>query len=357
MTSAYDENQIQVLEGLEAVRKRPGMYIGSTSLKGLHHLVYEIVDNAVDEALAGFCKEITVKIHKDNSISVKDDGRGIPVGIHPQKGIPAIELVFTVLHAGGKFGGVGFKVSGGLHGVGASVVNALSEWLTVEVYKDGKIYEQKYERGNVIKKLEIIGDTSDCGTYIHFKPDGQIFEETEFSFDILKQRLQETAFLTKGLKINLIDLREDSKEVSFIYKGGIKEFVSYINKNKTPIFNDIFYVETTRDGINVEVALQYNDGFIENTYTYVNNINTVDGGTHLSGFRTALTRTINDYARKFNLIKDNDKNLSGDDVREGLTAILSIKIANPQFEGQTKTKLGNSEAKNVIDSVVSEYLE
>ncbi len=357
MTSAYDENQIQVLEGLEAVRKRPGMYIGSTSLKGLHHLVYEIVDNAVDEALAGFCKEITVKIHKDNSISVKDDGRGIPVGIHPQKGIPAIELVFTVLHAGGKFGGEGYKVSGGLHGVGASVVNALSEWLTVEVYKDGKIYEQKYERGNVIKKLEIIGDTSDCGTYIHFKPDGQIFEETEFSFDILKQRLQETAFLTKGLKINLIDLREDSKEVSFIYKGGIKEFVSYINKNKTPIFNDIFYVETTKDGINVEVALQYNDGFIENTYTYVNNINTVDGGTHLSGFRTALTRTINDYARKFNLIKDNDKNLSGEDVREGLTAILSIKIANPQFEGQTKTKLGNSEAKNVIDSVVSEYLE
>lgn len=358
MISSYDENQIQVLEGLEAVRKRPGMYIGSTSLKGLHHLVYEIVDNAVDEALAGFCSEITVTIHEDNTISVKDNGRGIPIGIHQQKGIPAVEVVFTILHAGGKFGGGGYKVSGGLHGVGASVVNALSEFLVVHIYNNGKVHEQKFSRGKVVQKLKEVDTTTEIGTYIHFKPDSEIFEETTFSYDTLKQRLQETAFLTKGLKINLIDLREDDiKETTFHYEGGIREFVKYINKGKTPIFEEVLYAEGTRGDIYVEVAMQYNDGFLENTYSYVNNINTVDGGTHLTGFRNALTKSINDYGRKFNIIKENDKNLTGDDVREGLTCVISIKIVEPQFEGQTKGKLGNSEAKPAVDSVVSEFLQ
>lgn len=358
MISPYDENQIQVLEGLEAVRKRPGMYIGSTSLKGLHHLVYEIVDNAVDEALAGFCSEITVTIHEDNTISVKDNGRGIPIGIHPQKGIPAVEVVFTILHAGGKFGGGGYKVSGGLHGVGASVVNALSEFLVVHIYNNGKIYEQTFSRGKVVQKLKQIDTTTEIGTYIHFKPDREIFEETTFSYDILKQRLQETAFLTKGLKINLIDLREDNiKENSFHYEGGIKEFVKYINKGKAPIFEEVLYAEGTRGDVYVEVAMQYNDGFVENTQSYVNNINTVDGGTHLTGLRNALTKSINDYGRKFNIIKENEKNLTGEDVREGLTCVISIKIVEPQFEGQTKSKLGNSEAKLAVDSVVSEFLQ
>ena len=353
--SSYDETQIQVLEGLTAVRKRPGMYIGSTSAKGLHHLVYEIVDNAVDESLAGYCNEITVTITNDNTIKVMDNGRGIPVGIHPQKGIPAVELVFTTLHAGGKFGGGGYKVSGGLHGVGASVVNALSEILTVQVHQDGKIHEQKYSRGDTLSKLTVVGETDLRGTFVHFKPDAEIFEETVYSFDTLKQRLQEIAFLTKGLKINLIDER-DSNSVTFHYVGGIKEFVSYINQNKTPIFEKIFYVEDTKNEILVEVALQYNDGFTELTHSYVNNINTTDGGTHLAGFRTALTKTINDYGRKFNLIKENEKNLTGDDVREGLTCIISVKIGEPQFEGQTKAKLGNSEVKPVVEQIVGEYL-
>jgi len=358
MTQAYDENQIQILEGLEAVRKRPGMYIGSTSSRGLHHLVYEIVDNAVDEALAGFCSEIVVKIHEDNSISVSDNGRGIPIGIHPQKGIPAVEVVFTILHAGGKFGGGGYKVSGGLHGVGASVVNALSEWLTVQIHQDGKIHEQSFSRGDTSKKLTVVGDTSTRGTTVLFKPDDQIFEETEYDFSILEKRFQETAYLTKGLRITLIDLREDSKnEVSFHYEGGIKQFVEDINKNKTPVFEEIFYCEAVKDNVSVEIALQYNEGFHESVHSYVNNINTIDGGTHVVGFRTALTKTINSYARKFNLIKDNDANLSGEDVREGLQVVISLKIEEPQFEGQTKTKLGNSEAKGAVDSVFSEYFE
>ena len=353
----YDESNIQILEGLEAVRKRPGMYIGSTSSRGLHHLVYEIVDNAVDEALAGFCREITVKINENNTISVEDDGRGIPIGVHADKGIPAVEVVFTILHAGGKFGGGGYKVSGGLHGVGASVVNALSEWTVVKIHKEGKIHEIKFERGDKIHDLTIVGDTTKTGTYVHFKPDAEIFEETVYDFEILEKRLQETAFLTKGLKINLIDNREEEKSRVFHYEGGIKEFVSFINKNKTPIFNEILYVEKDTDRGAVEIALQYNDGYVENTYSYVNNINTVEGGTHLSGFRTALTKSINDYARKYKLVKENEKNLSGDDVREGLTSIISIKLEDPQFEGQTKGKLGTSEAKQMVDSVFSEYLE
>jgi DNA gyrase subunit B len=357
MANEYNENQIQVLEGLEAVRRRPGMYIGSTSARGLHHLVYEIVDNSVDEALAGFCTEIDVKIHPDNTISVKDNGRGIPTGIHPQKGIPAVEMVFTILHAGGKFGGGGYKVSGGLHGVGASVVNALSEWLTVEIYRDGKIHRQKYERGNVVTPLTIIGDTEEHGTYIHFKPDGEIFEELVFDFDVLKNRLRETAFLTKGLKINLEDMREgQEKKKSFHYEGGIKEFVQFLNKSRTAVYDNIFYAEGTKDSIYVEVAFQHNDGYNENIHTFVNNINTTDGGTHLEGFKTALTKTINDYAKKQGLLKDSDKNLSGDDVREGITAVISVKIGEPQFEGQTKTKLGNSEAKGAVISVFSEKL-
>lgn len=358
MSKDYNEDQIQVLEGLEAVRMRPSMYIGSTSARGLHHLVYEIVDNAVDEALAGVCDCVTVIIHKDNSISVKDNGRGIPVGIHAQKGIPAVEVVFTILHAGGKFGGTGYKVSGGLHGVGASVVNALSEWLVVEIYTEGKIHRQNYSRGVVIDKLTIVGDTEEVGTFVHFKPDSQIFEELEFDFDILKKRLQETAFLTKGLKINLIDLREgQEKEKEFHYEGGIKQFVEYINRNKTPIMDSVFYAEGFKDDIYVEVAFQYNDGYLENTFSFANIVNTVEGGTHLAGFRAAMTKTINDYGRKFNFLKENDKNLTGEDVREGITSVISIKIGEPQFEGQTKTKLGNNEARSAVENILSEKLE
>ncbi len=357
MSAEYNENQIQVLEGLEAVRKRPGMYIGSTSEKGLHHLVYEIVDNSVDEALAGHCSEITVTIHPDNSISVRDNGRGIPVGIQQQKGLPAVEVVFTILHAGGKFGGGGYKVSGGLHGVGASVVNALSDWLTVRVYTEGKIHEQKYERGNVVSPLTVVGDTEEHGTFVHFLPDATIFEETVFSYETLKQRLRETAFLTKGLKINLIDRREGiEQERTFHYEGGIKEFVTYLNKSRQPLYNDIFYASGIKDGILVEVAFQHNDGYTESIFTFVNNINTPDGGTHLVGFKSGLTKTLNDYGKKIGVIKDADKKLSGDDVREGITAVVSIKVEDPQFEGQTKAKLGTSEAKNAVEGVLSEYL-
>lgn len=357
MSKEYNENQIQVLEGLEAVRKRPGMYIGSTSIRGLHHLVYEIVDNAVDEALAGYCSEIIVKIHPDNTISVKDNGRGIPVGIQAQTGLPAVEVVFTILHAGGKFGGSGYKVSGGLHGVGASVVNALSQWLVVRVNMDGKVYQEKFERGKVVEPLAVIGDTADVGSYVHFKPDSEIFEETVFEFETLKQRLQETAFLTKGLKIQLIDEREGiNQDRIFHYEGGIKEFVSHLNKHKTPIFPEVFYAEDTKDNIAVEVAFQYNDGYIENIYSFVNNINTIDGGTHLSGFKSAITKTINDYGRKNGLLKEADKNFTGDDVREGITAVISVKVEEPQFEGQTKGKLGTSEAKGAVESVLTEHL-
>ena len=369
MSAEYNENSIQVLEGLEAVRKRPGMYIGSTSSKGLHHLVYEIVDNAVDEALGGFCSEIDVTIHPDNTISVKDNGRGIPVGIHPQKGIPTVQVVFTILHAGGKFGGSGYKVSGGLHGVGASVVNALSEWLDVRVFSEGKIYEQKYKRGDVIQPLTVIGDTDEHGTYVHFKPDGEIFETLIFSCSTLVNHLRETAFLTKGLKINLKDLREDNdrdpddvkkdvgKNFSFHYEGGIKEFVQYINRTRTPLYPEIFYAEGSKDGVLVEVALQHNDEYNETIFSFVNNINTIDGGTHLAGFKSGLTKTVNDYGRKFGLIKDGEKGLTGDDIREGITAVINIKISEPQFEGQTKTKLGNSEAKSAVEAVLSEKLE
>lgn len=355
----YNENQIQILEGLEAVRKRPGMYIGSTSSRGLHHCVYEIVDNSVDEALAGYCTHIEVTVHEDNTVSVKDDGRGIPVGIHPQKGIPAVEVVFTILHAGGKFGGGGYKVSGGLHGVGASVVNALSEWLVVNIYHQGKVYEQRYERGNVMNPLTVVDTCPEekTGTYIRFKPDAEIFEETVFDIEILRSHLQETAFLTKGLKITLTDLRQDEKpQYVYHYMGGIKEFVQNINESKTPIYENIFYCEGTYNNIAVEVAFQHTDSFNEVNYSYVNNINTVDGGTHIQGFRTALTKTINDYGRKFGLLKASDKNLTGEDVREGLTSIVSVKIEDPQFEGQTKGKLGTSEAVPAVTSVLSEKL-
>ena len=356
MSHDYTAEDIQILEGLEAVRKRPGMYIGSTEAKGLHHLVYEIVDNAVDEALAGRCSEIDVCIHSDNTVSVRDNGHGIPVGIQKQAGIPAVEVVFTVLHAGGKFGAGGYKVSGGLHGVGASVVNALSEFLNVRVYDGEHIHELSFERGETVKPLSVVGDTSETGTYIHFKPDPEIFEVLEFNFDTLKQRLQETAFLTKGLKINLSDQRQEPHKIrTYHYEGGIRQFVEHINKNKTPMTDSVFYCESSKEGVLVEVSLQYNDGFVENCYTFVNNINTIDGGTHLVGFRTALTRTINDYARKFNILKENDKNLSGDDVREGLTAVISIKIEEPQFEGQTKSKLGSSEARTAVEGVFNEH--
>ena len=357
MTPEYNENQIQILEGLEAVRKRPGMYIGSTSTRGLHHLVYEIVDNAVDEALAGYCSDIEIYINKGDSIVVKDNGRGIPIGIHPQKGIPAVEVVFTILHAGGKFGGGGYKVSGGLHGVGASVVNALSEWLTVKIYKGGKIYEQKYSRGNVLTKLTPIADCDPniTGTEIEFKPDYEIFDELVFNYETLRQRLQETAFLTKGIKITLKDLREEEKEDTFHYEGGIREFVSYINKNKLPVYEEVFYCEGSKDNILVEVAFQHNDGYLENNYSYVNNINTIDGGTHVAGFRTAITKTVNDYGKKFGLLKENDK-VTGEDIREGLTSVISIKIEEPQFEGQTKGKLGSKEAKNAVENVLAEHL-
>ena len=358
MGEQYGADQIQILEGLEAVRKRPGMYIGSTSARGLHHLVYEIVDNSVDEALAGYCDSIEVTINPDNSITVVDDGRGIPVDIQKKAGLPAVEVVFTILHAGGKFGNGGYKVSGGLHGVGASVVNALSEWLEVKVYKDGNIYEQRYERGKVCYPLKIVGKCSPAehGTTVTLLPDKEIFEETVFDYDTLKVRLRETAFLTKNLKITLRDIREEKKEKTFHYEGGIKEFVTYLNRGKEPLYDQIIYCEGTREGVYVEVSMQHNDSYTENIYTFVNNINTPEGGTHLTGFKNALTKTFNDYARKNKLIKENDDSLSGEDIREGLTAIISVKISEPQFEGQTKQKLGNSEARTAVDNIVSEQL-
>ena len=354
----YGADQIQILEGLEAVRKRPGMYIGSTSSRGLHHLVYEIVDNAVDEALAGYCDTIQVTINKDNSVTVIDNGRGIPVGINHKAGIPAVEVVFTILHAGGKFGGGGYKVSGGLHGVGASVVNALSTHLEVTIYHEGKIYRQRYERGKVVYKLKVIGecDPKKTGTTVTFLPDSEIFEETVFDFNVLKQRLREMAFLTKNIKIVLRDDRpEEPIEKTFHYEGGIKEFVTYLNKGKTPLYPDIIYCEGMKDNIYVEVAMQHNDGYTEGSYSFVNNITTPEGGTHLTGFKNALTKTFNSYARLNKLIKDTET-LSGDDIREGLTVIVSIKIEDPQFEGQTKQKLGNSEARGAVDNIVSEQL-
>ncbi len=359
-TEEYGADQIQILEGLEAVRKRPGMYIGSTSSRGLHHLVYEIVDNAVDEALGGYCDTIDVTINSDNSVTVIDNGRGIPVGINHKAGIPAVEVVFTILHAGGKFGGGGYKVSGGLHGVGASVVNALSEWLEVDIYAEGKIYNQRYERGNVCYPLKVVGECEPdkTGTKISFLPDKTVFEETIFDYDVLKQRLREMAFLTKNLKIILRDLRPEDGiiEKTFHYEGGIREFVTYLNKSKTPLYEDVLYFEGKKDKVYVEVAMQHNDSYTESAYSFVNNINTPEGGTHLAGFRNAITKTFNDYARNAKLLKESEANLSGDDIREGLTAIVSIKVEDPQFEGQTKQKLGNSEARGAVDSVVSEQL-
>lgn len=358
MGTEYGADQIQILEGLEAVRKRPGMYIGSTSIRGLHHLVYEIVDNSVDEALAGFCDIIDVTINDDNSITVIDDGRGIPVDIQKKAGKPAVEVVFTVLHAGGKFGGGGYKVSGGLHGVGASVVNALSEWLEVEICKEGKRYFQRYERGKTVKPLTMVGECSlDChGTKVHFMPDKEIFEDTIFDYDTLKIRLRETAFLTKNLKIILRDDREEKREKAFHYEGGIREFVTYLNRGKSPLYDQVLYCEGTKDGVYVEVSMQHNDSYTENIYSFVNNINTPEGGTHLAGFKNALTKTFNDYAKKNKLLKENEDKLAGEDIREGLTAIISVKIEEPQFEGQTKQKLGNSEARGAVDSIVSEQL-
>ena len=355
----YGADQIQILEGLEAVRKRPGMYIGTTSTRGLHHLVYEIVDNAVDEALAGYCSEIDVQINKDNSITVKDNGRGIPVGINEKTGLPAVQVVFTVLHAGGKFGGGGYKVSGGLHGVGASVVNALSQWLEVKVCREGKIHYQKYEYGHVVSELKVIGecDPDFTGTEVTFLPDNTIFEDTVYQFKVLEERLRETAFLTKNLKIILRDVREEEpKEEIFHYEGGIKEFVSYLNEGKTALYDDILYCEGTVNNVYVEVALQHNDGYNENTISFVNNINTPEGGTQVEGFKRALTKTFNSYARTKKVLKDNEENLSGEDIREGLTAIISVKIEDPQFEGQTKQKLGNSEARAAVENVMSEQL-
>jgi DNA gyrase subunit B len=356
----YGADEIQILEGLEAVRKRPGMYIGSTSSRGLHHLVYEIVDNSVDEALAGFCDTIFVTINQDNSVTVLDNGRGIPVGINHKAGLPAVEVVFTVLHAGGKFGGGGYKVSGGLHGVGASVVNALSNWLEVEICHEGKVYKQRYERGKVVEKLDVIGECEPdrTGTKVIFMPDDTIFEDTVFDYDVLKQRFREMAFLTRGLKIVLRDERpEEAVEKTFHYEGGIKEFVTYLNRSKTALYEDIIYCEGVINNVAVEVAMQHNDSYSDNTYGFVNNITTPEGGTHVVGFRNALTKTFNDYARKNRLLKDNEQNLSGEDIREGLTAIISVKIEDPQFEGQTKQKLGNSEARGAVDSVVSRQLE
>ncbi len=356
----YGADEIQILEGLEAVRKRPGMYIGSTSLRGLHHLVYEIVDNSVDEALAGFCDTITVTINKDNSVTVTDNGRGIPVGINHKAGLPAVEVVFTVLHAGGKFGGGGYKVSGGLHGVGASVVNALSNWLEVEIKSEGKIYKQRYERGKVVEKLNVIGECEKekSGTKVTFMPDDTIFEDTVFDYDVLKQRFREMAFLTRGLKIIIRDDRPEEKpiEKTFHYEGGIKEFVQYLNRSKTALYEDIIYCEGIMNDVVVEVAMQHNDSYSDNTYGFVNNITTPEGGTHVVGFRNALTKTFNDYARKNKLLKESEPNLSGEDIREGLTAIISVKIEDPQFEGQTKQKLGNSEARGAVDSIVSRQL-
>ena len=353
----YGAEQIQVLEGLEAVRKRPGMYIGSTSSRGLHHLVYEIVDNSVDEALAGFCSEIKVFINKDNSITVEDNGRGIPVGIQPKMQRPAVEVVFTVLHAGGKFGGGGYKVSGGLHGVGSSVVNALSDWLEVQVSRDGKIYQQRYERGNICYDLKVVGDTDKTGTRVTFKPDATIFDDVIYDYDTLKVRLRETAFLTKNLRITLTDLRpEEPVSHTFHYEGGIKQFVEYLNKGKTAIYDKVIYCEGIKNNINVEVALQHNDGYNESVYSFVNNIITPEGGMHMTGFRAALTKVFNDYARNNNILKDKDENLQGEDLREGLTAIISVKIEEPQFEGQTKKKLGNAEARTAVESVMSEQM-
>lgn len=357
--SEYGGDQIQVLEGLEAVRKRPGMYIGSTSARGLHHLVYEIVDNSVDEALAGYCKNVSIEIGEDNVITVIDDGRGIPVDINHKTGRPAVELVFTVLHAGGKFGGGGYKVSGGLHGVGASVVNALSNWLEVTIYRDKKIYFQRYERGKILQELEVIGECEEgkTGTKVVFKPDDTIFEEVVFDYTVLAGRLREIAFLTKGLSITLIDKRDDEiKEKNFHYEGGIKQFVEYINKKKDSLYDSIIYCEGIKDDVYVEVAMQHNDSYTESIYSFVNNITTPEGGTHLSGFKNAITKTLNDYARNSKMLKDGEENLSGDDFREGLTAIISIKIGNPQFEGQTKQKLGNSEARGAVDSILTEQL-
>ncbi len=356
----YGADEIQILEGLEAVRKRPGMYIGTTSSQGLHHLVYEIVDNCVDEALAGFCTEITVVLHKDNSVTVTDNGRGIPVGINQKAGKPAVEVVFTVLHAGGKFGGGGYKVSGGLHGVGASVVNALSSWLEVEICHDGKIYQQRYERGKVMNPLTVIGECEPgkTGTKVSFLPDDTIFEDTVFDFNTLKNRFREMAFLTAGLKITLTDERPDEPmERTFHYEGGVREFVQYLNRSVTPLYDDIIYCEGNVNGVQVEVAMQHNDSYNDNTYGFVNNITTPEGGTHIVGFRNALTKTFNDYARKNKLLKDSEANLSGEDIREGLTAIVSVKLEDPQFEGQTKQKLGNTEARSAVDSVVSQQLE
>ena len=365
MSAEYGADQIQILEGLEAVRKRPGMYIGSTSIRGLHHLVYEIVDNSVDEALAGYCNTIEVTINEDNSITVVDNGRGIPTGINHKAGKPAVEVVFTILHAGGKFGGGGYKVSGGLHGVGASVVNALSNWLEVQIFQDGKVHKQRYERGHVMYPLKVVGECpmEQTGTRVDFMPDNTIFEETIFDFDTLKNRLREMAFLTKGLKIILKDDRIVDEEGNktpvvkeFHYEGGIKEFVEYLNHSKTALYENIMYFEGTKNDVYVEVALQHNDSYNENVYSFVNNITTPEGGTHLVGFRNALTKTFNDYARSNKILKDNDQNLSGEDIREGLTAIVSVKIGEPQFEGQTKQKLGNSEARGAVDSIVSEQL-
>ena len=359
MSSEYNAEQIQILEGLEAVRRRPGMYIGSTSSRGLHHLVYEIVDNAVDEALAGFCTHIEVTVHKDDSITVRDDGRGIPVDIQKKAGKPALEVVFTILHAGGKFGGGGYKVSGGLHGVGASVVNALSNWLEVRVFKDGIIYHMRFEKGKTVQPLEVVGTYQDgekTGTEVTFLPDDTIFEDTVYDYDTLMVRLRETAFLTKGLRISLTDERGEGRKDSFCYEGGIKEFVEYLNTGKTPLYEDVIYCEGTKENVEVEVALQHNDSYTEGTYTFVNNINTPEGGTHLSGFRIALTKTVNDYARKNKLLKDNEENLTGEDIREGITAIVSVKVEEPQFEGQTKQKLGNSEAQTAVSSVLSDQL-
>ena len=358
MGSEYSADQIQILEGLEAVRKRPGMYIGSTSVRGLHHLVYEIVDSSVDEALAGFCSHIEVQINADNSITVQDDGRGIPVDTQKKAGLPAVEVVFTILHAGGKFGGGGYKVSGGLHGVGASVVNALSEWLEVEICRDGKVYKQRYERGKTMYPLKVVGKCAPDkhGTRVVFLPDKEIFEETVYDYDTLKVRLRETAFLTKNLKITLRDDREVKHEKTFHYEGGIKEFVTYLNRSNEKLYEPVIYCEGIKDKVFVEVAMQHNDSYTENIYTFVNNINTPEGGTHLAGFKSALTKTFNDYAKKNKLLKENEPALSGEDIREGLTAIISVKIEEPQFEGQTKQKLGNSEARAAVDAIVSEQL-
>ncbi|MBP3448007.1 MAG: DNA topoisomerase (ATP-hydrolyzing) subunit B [Clostridia bacterium] len=360
--TVYDENQIQVLEGLEAVRKRPGMYIGSTSVRGLHHLVYEIVDNAIDEALAGYCENIDVTINPDNSVTVRDDGRGIPVGIHPKMGIPTVEVVFTILHAGGKFGGGGYKVSGGLHGVGSSVVNALSEWLEVEVSNGEHVFKQRYERGKVASKLEIIGDTDKKGTTVTFMPDALIFETVQFEYDVLLTRLREQAFLNRGVRINFKDLRGEEEIFNELYyEGGIKSFVEYINQEKTPLHPDVIYLSKEKENMIVEIAMQYTDSYSENLVSFANNINTTEGGMHETGFKSALTRILNDYAKKRNMLKDSDKALSGEDVREGLTAIISVKLQEAQFEGQTKTKLGNSEARTATEGMMQDvfatYLE